>query len=188
MKPHTSFFVQFSSGLTFTRLNFVSHCTTPALPRSAVWSLRMALIQASGSMPLDRAAQRQDLAVVAALVGAVDVQRAAVLRLVLRDRQFRADVLDLDAVARLDALAEFERFGELVAGVEVDDRRGGLDLGEHVDDAAPLGPERGGHQQPRVKPLSGPAQHFLRRRGQQPRDSLPRSPSPSPAAPTSCRS
>src|SRR5262249_34200065 len=33
MKFHTSLLVQASSGLTFTRLNLASHCTTPAAAR-----------------------------------------------------------------------------------------------------------------------------------------------------------
>ena len=43
----TSSSVQAASGFTLTRLNFASHCTTAAFPRSCVWSLRIALIQAS---------------------------------------------------------------------------------------------------------------------------------------------
>src|SRR5437867_3573668 len=77
------------------------------------------------------------------------------------------DVLDRDAVALAYPLAQFERFGELITGFEVDDRDPRLDLGEHVDHATPLGPERGRHQQSRMELSHGLPEDFLWGRARQ---------------------
>src|SRR5262249_24027971 len=72
----------------------------------------LGLVAADGAEPAllshPRPAQRPHLAVVAALIGPDPMERTAVLGLVLLDRQFRPDEFDLDAVAFLDALAQFE--------------------------------------------------------------------------------
>src|SRR5262249_2155860 len=109
----------------------------------------------------DGAAQRHNLAVVAGLVSAVAVERAAVLGLVLGHGLFGSDKLDLDAVAVLQPVAHLQRFGKLVAGVEVENAYTGFDLCEHVDDAAALGPKRGRHGEARVEFSHRPAQNLL---------------------------
>ena len=108
-------------------------------------------------------AERDDLAVVAALVGLVDVKGAGVPGLVLRHGQFRTDELHRDTVPLPQPLAQVERLGELVAGVEVEDAHRRFDPGEHVQDAAALGAERRRHRQPRVEVPHRPAQDVLGR-------------------------
>ena len=126
------------------------------------------LVLADGADPrlraeaLQGAAEGKDLAVVAALVRPVDVQRPAVLRLVIDHGHLRVDVFDRDAVAVLDPLPQLQRLRELVAGLQVEDRDRRLDPGEHVDDAAALRPERRGHDQPRVEVPHRPAEDVLR--------------------------
>src|SRR5207249_1578531 len=90
-----------------------------------------------GMIAEDGPAERQNFTVVAALVRTVSVERPAVLLFVFGDRQLGLHQLHLDAVALLDALADLQRFLELIAGVEVEDPHPRLDLREHVDDAVP---------------------------------------------------
>ena len=98
----TSFLVQFASGLTFTRLNFLSQPTIGALARSGLWSRRMALAQAwkpSTALHVARPSCGR-----AALVGFAVVERPAVELFVLFDGQLGLLQFDLDAVALLAPL------------------------------------------------------------------------------------
>ena len=88
--------------------------------------------------------------------------RAAVLFLVFRHRRLGTDVFDLDTIAAADALAQFQRLGELITGFEVEDPHPRLDLGQHVNEAAALGPERGRHGEPGVERVHSPTQDGLR--------------------------
>src|SRR5262245_17262177 len=125
----------------------------------------LGLVAANSADPrgvsLNRPAQGHDLAVVAALVRAVDVERAAVLALVLGDGRVRADQFDGDPVPLAEALPQLESLGELVAGVQVDHPDGWFDLGEHVEDGTAFRPESRCHHQLRVKPADGPGEDFL---------------------------
>jgi fumarate hydratase class II len=129
------------------------------------------LVLADGTDPGERCdagegvPQGQDFAVVAALVGAVFVQRPAVFGLILGDGGLGVDVLDGHAVLLPEALPQRECFRELVAGLQVDEGDARLDLTQHVDEAAALSPKCRCHEQPRVEPLHRPRQDFLRRGG-----------------------
>src|SRR5258707_5631781 len=72
--------------------------------------------------------QRQDLTVEAALVRSNAIQRTAVLRFVFGHVHFGANILDLNAVAVLDALAQFQRLRNLVTRLEIEATDTRLDL------------------------------------------------------------
>ena len=107
------------------------------------------------------AAQRQDFPVVTALIGPMRIERAAVFSFIFCHRQLGTNQLYLNTVALLDPLAKFQRFGKLVAGFEVEHAHSRLDLGQHVNDAAPLGAERSGHRQSGMKLVNCPSQDCL---------------------------
>src|SRR5262249_18727289 len=106
--------------------------------------------------------QRENLAVVTALIGPDAIQRPTMLGLVLGNGQFRKDILDSDTVTFLDALAQLKGLGKLVASLEVKDVDARLNLGQHVDEAASLCSEGRGHGQLRKETLDRPAQDPLR--------------------------
>ncbi len=96
------------------------------------------------------------------------VQWPAVLFLILGDRHLRLDELDFDAIALPDALAQGQRFRKLITGFEVENPNARLDVGQHVNQAAALGPEGGGHGQAGMKRRHRPAQNLLGRLAFQP--------------------
>ena len=91
------------------------------------------------------------------------VQRAAMFAFVLLDGGIRPDVLHLDAVTRANALAQLQRFGELIARIEVEQTHARLDLRQHVDETATLCPERRRHRQLGEKGVDCPAHNQLGR-------------------------
>src|SRR5262249_20427544 len=97
----------------------------------------------------------------AATVRVRNVKRTAMLSLELSRRLLRSNVLDLDPIALQDAFAHFQRLAKLVAGVQVKNADARLDLGQHVDEATTLGPERRRHRETRMVAFDRPAQDRL---------------------------
>src|SRR5262249_47389932 len=110
----------------------------------------------------DRPTQREHLAVVTALVRAVDVQWSAVLLFVLGDGQIGSNQFNCDAVTLADPFAQLQSLRELVASFQVNDANARLALREHVQDAAAFRTEGRGHHQLRVEPADGPGEYLLR--------------------------
>src|ERR1043165_3452239 len=105
------------------------------------------LILADGADPgvvaNNGSAQRRDLAIKKTLVGTNHVERTAVLLFILYDCFLRTDILHLDAISALKALAQLERLRKLGARFEIEDSHARLNLSQHMDDAVALRPKRG---------------------------------------------
>ncbi len=109
----------------------------------------------------DCLAQHDDLAVKTALVRVGLVERTPVLGFVLRYGQLGLFQFHLDAVLFRQAVAQFERLGELVAGLEIEHLRPRLDPRQHVNDHAAFRAEGGRHRQVGEEPVDRPADNFL---------------------------
>ena len=88
-----------------------------------------------------------DLTVAAAAAGIDFVQRATMRPFVFLHRCFRPLERHIDAIPAGDAVAEFERLVELVAGVEIEDERFRGDGCQPVNDQTTLRAKRRGHRQ-----------------------------------------
>ena len=91
------------------------------------------------------------------------VKRPAMLGFIFLNGLAGVNVFDLDAVAGQDPLAQFQRLGELIAGLEIEDAHARLDLGQHVDDAVAFRSKRRAHGELWKERPHRPAQHGLRR-------------------------
>ena len=109
------------------------------------------------------AVQHRHLAVEAATIGVVLVDRPAMNRLVLRDRKLRPLQVDDHAIALGDAITQLKRLRKLVAGVEIKDIDPRLDLRQHGDDHAAFRPQAGGHGEAREVGFHRPGENFFRR-------------------------
>ena len=67
----------------------------------------------------------------------------------------------MNAVLLVHPLAQFERLAELIARVEIEDIDPRLDLGQHGDDHAALGPQAGRHRETRKVAFDRPGKNFL---------------------------
>ena len=97
--------------------------------------------------PREDATDDGDLPVAAAAAGIGLVQRAAMRPFVFLHRRFRPLERHIDAIPASDAVAEFERLVELVAGVEIEDERFRGDGCQPVNDQTTLRAKRRGHRQ-----------------------------------------
>ena len=84
------------------------------------------------------------------------MERAAVELFVFLDRRLGSLQRHLDPIPAGESVTEFEGFGELIPGVEVEDKRVRSHRCQPVNDQAALGTERGGHRQPLAISLSRP--------------------------------
>jgi hypothetical protein len=125
-----------------------------------------ALVAANGAGPgllaEHRLVEHLDLAMEAALVGVCPIDRSAVLRFILFDRSLRPFHFHRDAIPPQHFLAQLQRLLELIACIEIEDRRLWRDLGQHVDQHHAFRAERRGHRELLTEPLSRPPQNLLR--------------------------
>src|SRR4029453_1061306 len=125
-----------------------------------------ALIAADGAGPGVHAehglVKHLHFAVGTALVGVGAIERAVVDLFVLLDRVGGPLQFDRDAVAAFDFLTKIEGLLKLIARVEVEDRRGRGDLGQHVNQDHPLRTKGRRHGEPRREALGRPAEDVWR--------------------------
>ena len=101
-------------------------------------------------------ANDREFAVAAAPVGRGAVERAAMLPLVVLDVRLGPLEGHLDPIPFRDLIPKLERFLKLVAGVEVEHKRGRGKRREPVENQAAFWAEGSGHREPRTKPFCRP--------------------------------
>mmetsp|Transcript_27340 Transcript_27340/g.60383 ORF Transcript_27340/g.60383 Transcript_27340/m.60383 type:complete len:216 (-) Transcript_27340:27-674(-) len=116
-----------------------------------------------GMLPFGTTLEDFDLAIEAALGGIRFIERAAVDLFVLFNRVFWLEQFDIDAELLANLIANVERFLELVARVEIENRRIRGNLGKEVKNYAPFRSEGGSHGQLQAKTLGTPTDDLFGR-------------------------